>query len=237
MQPARTLARHDRWIPKETFIDIAVLFYHMVDYSTDIWAALEQWSGRAFLAAGGVWIIDTVPYVLDLFVDFSIPEVVGGTLMLSALLLTVAGLLGLYVPLATETPRLALAGTVLIAVGGIVTLVTLVWVVTAGLLDQAMPPGSALALILFANILALFLFGGASIHTNVPSRTCGVLLFALAAAWGVWVTTGLLGATPEWAPVVYGVAFAVITSAIGYVRHTNTAPLDQQTPSRSPTTR
>jgi hypothetical protein len=205
--------------------------------NTRIWVLFERRSGTAFLAAGGVWIIDSAYYALDLYVRLSNPTVVGGTLLFTALLLTLAGMLGFYALLIDATPRLALAGTLLVAGAGIVTIVTGVWAVGAALLNQPMPPGIALALILLPSILALVLFGAANVRTNAPSRKCGVFLLTLAATWALWVALGISGANPEWGPVAFGVAFSGITVSLGYVRHASTTSVAHKARSSAPTTR
>ena len=200
------------------------------------WKALERWSPRLFLVAGGAWIIDTTPYALELFIDVSIPEVLNGALILIAFLLTVAGALGLYFPLAEETPILALAGTLLILVSGLTILGTFAWVIGAGFLSLSMPPVALLIMIITLNLLALFLFGLASVRTDVPSRACGVLLIALAATWIVWIAgiVGLLSSAPEWASAVLGMLFAAITLSIGAVLHIDGVPLHRYASSGSP---
>lgn len=208
----------------------------MGQVSSPHWKSLERWSPRLFLAAGGAWIIDTAPYALELFIDVSIPEVLNGALILVAFLLTVTGALGLYHPLANEMPILAVAGTLLIAVAGLVILGTFAWVIGVGLLGLSMPPVALLIMIISLNLLAFLLFGVTSVHTDVPSRACGVLLIALAATWTVWIAgiVGLLSSPPGWASVVLGVLFAVITLSLGAVLHLGDVPLHRHASSSSP---
>lgn len=209
----------------------------MVGISTALGDSVEQRSGTVLLAAGGVWLIDSALYVLDLFGGVSIPGAVNGTLILTAFLLTQVGVLGLYTPLADETPRLAVTGVLFVGISGLVTVVTLAWVLSAALLNQSMPPGGTLAVIVIGSLLALSLFGVASLRADVPSRACGVFLLTLAAAWSVWVITGLLIATPEWTAIAFGVAFSVVTAATGYVRHTGIPPINEKARSSAPATR
>lgn len=208
----------------------------MVGSNTKRLEALERWSPTLFLAAGGAWIIDTAPYALELFIRVSIPEALNGALILVAFSLTAAGALGLVFPLADETPTLALAGTLLIAVSGLVILGTFAWVIGAGFLRLSMPPVALLTVIISLNLLALFLLGFASLLTDVPSRACGVLLIALAITWTVWIAgiVGLLNSAPEWASAVLGTLFAAITLSIGAVLHTGGVPLHRRTSARSP---
>lgn len=208
----------------------------MVSINTKPWKTLEQWSPTLFFAAGGAWIIDTAPYALELFIDVSIPEALNGALILVAFLLTLAGALGLYPSLADETPLLALGGTLLIAVAGLVILGTFAWVIGAGLLSFSMPPGALLVMIISLTLLALLLFGVASIRTDTPSRACGVLLIALAAMWTVWIAgiVGLLSSAPEWASAVLGMCFAATALSLGVVLHIGGVQLPRHTSSRSP---
>jgi hypothetical protein len=118
-----------------------------------------------------------------------------------------------------------------------VTVVTLAWMLTAGLLNQPIPPGSLLIGLVLGILVALLLFGLASVSADAPSRTSGVLLLLLAAAWSVWAVTGLLIATPEWSPIAFGVTFSVVTSATGYVLHLGITPTDEKTRSRTPDVR
>jgi hypothetical protein len=205
--------------------------------STSLQDLLEPWSGAVFLAAGGVWLIDSALYVLDLFGGVSIPGTVNGTLILTAFLLTQVGILGLYTPLTDETPRLAATGGLFVGITGLVTAVTLAWMLAAGFLNQPIPPGSLLVGLVLGSLVALLLFGLASVSADAPSRTAGVLLLLLAAAWSVWILTGLLITTPEWSPIAFGVTFSVVTSATGYVLHAGITPTDEKTRSHTPATR
>jgi len=210
----------------------------MVDSHTTRWEVLERWSPTLFLAAGGAWIIDTAPYALELVVEVSIPETLNGALILVAFLLTLAGALGLYPPLADEAPIFALAGTLLIALAGLVLLGSFAWVLGAGLLGLSMPPAALLVLIITLNLLAILVFGLTSVRTDAPSRVCGVLLIALAATWTVWIAgiLGLLSSAPDWASAVLGVLFATITLSIGAVLHIGGLPLNRPASSSSPST-
>lgn len=209
----------------------------MVVSYTDFGRIFERWSETAFLVAGGVWIIDAAIYVLRIISDFSIAGAINGTLLLLALLLTLAGVFGLYVPLTDKAPRLALAGVLFGGVAGLVALTTLVWVVSAGLLNQPMPPGITLAVIVIGSIVSLFLFGNASVRTDIPSRMSGVLLLTLAATLAIWVVTGLLIATPEWTAIAYGVTFSLNNSAIAYVQRNGATPHNHQARSNAPASR
>jgi hypothetical protein len=207
----------------------------MVTATNSRWEAIERWSPTLFIAAGGAWIIDTAPYALELFIQVSVPEALNGALILVAFLLTLTGTLGLYPPLAEETPTLAFAGVLLITFAGLVILGTFAWVIGAGLLGLSMPPVASLIMIIALNLLALFIFGFASLRFDVPSRACGVLLIALAATWTVWIAgiTGLLSSAPEWASAVLGILFAAISMAIGAVLHVDGFPLRRHTSSSS----
>lgn len=205
--------------------------------STTPWNSFEQGSGIVFLAAGGVWLIDSALYVLDLFGGVSIPGTVNGTLILTAFLLTQVGVLGFYIPLADETPRLAVTGGLVVGITGLTTVVTLAWMLSAGLLNQSMPSGNLLVGLVLGSLVALLLFGLASVYADAPSRTTGVLLLLLAVAWSVWAVTGLLIATPEWSPIAFGVTFSVVTAATGYVLHAGITPISEKTRSHTPATR
>lgn len=209
----------------------------MLNASTTLGDSFKQWSGMAFLAAGGVWLIDSALYVLDLFGGVSIPGTVNGTLILTAILLTQIGILGLKTPIADETPRLAVTGGLLVGITGLVTAVTLAWMLGAGLLNQPIPPGSLLVGLILASLVALLLFGLASVYAEAPSRTSGVLLLLLAAAWSVWAVTGLLLATPEWSPIAFGVTFSVVTATTGYVLQAGITPTGKETRSHTPDVR
>lgn len=208
----------------------------MVGSHTTRWVALERWSPTFFFVAGGAWIIDTVPYALELLVEVSIPEPLSGALLLIAFMFTVAGALGLYPPLAAKTPILALVGTLLSVLAGLVLLASFAWVLGAGLLGRSMPPGVLLVLVIILSLLTVLIFGLASVRCNVPSRACGVLLLALAATWTVWIAgiLGVLSSPPNWASTILGVLMAAITLSIGAVLHIGGYPLERSGTAGSP---
>ena len=115
----------------------------------------------------------------SLFGGVSIPGTVNGTFILSAFLLTQVGVLGLYAPLADETPRLAVTGGLLVGITGLTTAVTLAWMLSAGLLNQPTPPSSLLIGLILGILVALLLFGLASVDADAPSRTSGIFLLLL----------------------------------------------------------
>lgn len=82
----------------------------MIRYGSDTWESFERWRDTAFIAAGGVWLVDSVLYMLDFFGGVSVPGAVNGALLLTAFLFTLAGLLGFYPPLAERTPGWRVSG-------------------------------------------------------------------------------------------------------------------------------
>lgn len=197
----------------------------MSPISKQNWGVLDHWSGRAFLIAGGLWTIDSGVNALELFLDMSVPSIVFLVLILSSLLMTVVGALGFYPELAEDGSRLGLVGTIFVGLAGFVTTVQLAWGVLASLLNQPLPPGGILVVIVVLMVVGMSSFGIASVRTAVPPKPVGLLVLALVTAWVVWLAgvAGVLGEIPEWSSTAFGVVLAVLTLAIGYRLQTGDA--------------
>lgn len=181
------------------------------------WDALERWSPAAFLAAGGLWAIDTSFNVLELVAGTSFPGIVFLVFILSSLLVTIVGVLGFYPGLADRGSRLGLAGAVLVGVAGITIVVVLGWGVIASLLNQPLPPGGLAAVIVLLIVFGMLLLGVASVRSASPSRIAGLLVLVLVATWLVWLAgiAGVLGGNPEWSSAAFGAVLSIVTLAIG----------------------
>jgi hypothetical protein len=204
--------------------------------------SLARRSGAAFLVAGGLLLGSTTLKGIGWFTTASPPA---GLVMLFAvpgLLVTFAGLLGLYPRLADRSPRLSRAGLAATIIGGTGLLVTVAWGVVGGALravfGEALPatPPEALFVALVATIaLAAGLFGVAGLRTRVPSRRVGLLLLGYAATYVALVVAGIALATvPDWLYLgIYG-AQPVVLVTTGYHLRRASVPTDRELPASGP---
>lgn len=201
--------------------------------ATAQWGALEEWSSTAFLVGGILWLIDTGLLGLELFIGVSIlgtPGMVNPLLYLSGLVAAIVGLLGFYPALASWMPRLARVSAGLVSIAGIAILVLLMWFVTSDFLNQPDPPVVLLLLSLLVVVLGFILFGFASIRTNVPSRTVGLLVLAIPAILFVLIVGTAVsgGDAPDWASPAIGGVMSVLLLAIGYQLRSESATPDRE---------
>lgn len=193
------------------------------------WDTLERWSATVFLAAGVLWLLDTVLLAIELFADVSIlgtPGPVNPVLYISGVVAAIVGLLGVFPSLDEQTPRLARISAGLVAVAGIALVVLLAWFVTVTLLNQSDPPGALLILSLLVAVMGFLLFGIASVRTGVPSRTVGLFMLAIPATLLgglLLVYVGYGGNSPDWTSPVIGILMSVFLLAIGYRLRTEPA--------------
>lgn len=213
---------------------IVVAFLYVSVMSISIkppWRALETWSGKSFVMAGVIWAIDAALNGSELVADVTIPGAVFGVFIFAALLGTMTGVLGFYRPIADGSPRLALAGAVPIALAGVLALVTIGWVAVAGLTNQSLPPGVLLVVTVALIVLGLLLVGVASVRTDAPSRTCGVLVLGLVCIFLVWLAgVGGLYGVPDWSSAAFGGVLFAFSLAIGYLLRIRSVPSERGGP-------
>lgn len=183
---------------------------------------LEQWCSTALLLAGVLYSLDTMLMALDLFTAVALSGGVFVVVFVSALILTLIGVLGFYPSLSESRPRLARLTMAPIAVAGVLLAVTFGWAITASLLDRSLPPGSLAALISSLLFFGLFLVGVVSARVQAPSRIGGVFVLALVAIWGGWFTGVVIWGPhhlPSWWSPLFSAATSVTTLALGYTVH------------------
>ena len=189
------------------------------------WEVGERWSATAFVIAGIAWLADTLVVGLELL-RLSPAGVISSGLVLVGLLCSMLGLLGLHGRVADRAPRLALASSLVAAVGGAAIVVQLVWGAAAiALAAIPTPPGITTLVLGTLVVVGLASFGITSLYTGLPSHTVGALLVALlvvfvgAAVSTEWVQFGLEG-------VLSGVSLA-----IGYLLYTGGSLSQPEAPS------
>lgn len=204
--------------------------------------SLSRRSGATFLVAGGLLLGSTALKGMGWFTAASPPAGLVMVFAVPGLLVTFAGLLGLYPRLADRSPRLSHAGLAATAVGGTGLLVTIAWGMGGGalraVLGEAVPatPPEAVFVVLVATIaLAAGLFGVAGLRTRVPSRRVGLLLLGYAATYVALVVAGVALATvPDWLYLgIYG-AQPVLLLTTGYHLRRVPAPTDRELPASEP---
>lgn len=188
----------------------------------DEWDTLEQWGSMALLVAGALYGVDTVFMALDLFTAVALSGGVFVVVFVSAVVLTLVGVLGFYPSLSESRPRLARISLAPIAGAGVLLTVTFGWAVGASLLNRSLPPGSLAALILSLIFLGLLLVGIASARVRAPSRIGGVFVLGLVAIWGGWFAGVVVWGPhhlPGWWSPMFSAGTSVTTLALGYTLH------------------
>lgn len=187
------------------------------------WETLENLSPTAFFVAGGLFAVDTGFMLVDLLGALSISGAVFVLFFVSALIIALVGALGFYPQLADRRPQLALVSMAPIAVAGLALPIVFAWAILASLLEESLPPGSIALAIIVLIFIGLLLFGVASVRTETPSRTGGLLLLALVGTWLAWFAGfGVWGAhdLPGWWSPTFSVVTTSVTLGIGYVLYT-----------------
>lgn len=188
----------------------------------DDWNPHEQWRSTAVLLAGGLYGVDTAFMALDLFTSLSLSGGVFVVFFVSALILTLIGVLGFYPSLSERRPRLARISMAPIAGAGVLLPVTFVWAIIASLLNRSLPPGSLAALIISLIFLGLILSGIGSASVNAPSRIGGMFVLGLVAIWIGWFTGFVVWGPhdlPGWWSPMFSAGTSVTTLALGYTLH------------------
>jgi hypothetical protein len=186
---------------------------------------LEQWTDTVFLAAGVSWLGATVFLIINRFLGGigTIGLVLEAVFYVSALMGLAVGLLGFYSRVNEQSPRLALVGVAAAALAVLGFVGMLVWSVLGIVLAAVSLPADGLFfLLLILLVIGFLVFGEISVQSGVPSRTVGVLLLGIVAAFvGFLAASAFVGTDPpDWLPAIGGGIFTVITLAIGYVLRT-----------------
>lgn len=188
--------------------------------------AFERWGPVAF-AIGGVGILGTsVVGSLDVAGVMRAPPRLAGGPLLFGLWFVFVGLLGFHRRVADASPRLARGGWWTAGVAWLIWTGTLLAAVAVDLTSGrtfASPGGWGPPLLTVAFVLALFgflLYGTASVRTERPSRTVGLLLLLPVVAFlgqavllASKILTGEVVATLQ---LALGVVVALALFAVGY---------------------
>lgn len=222
-----------------TVITDVVLYSDTMPTSTNIsWDSLEQWSETLFLVSGGLFLINAVHEVIGRYTGYLEVEFLNAVIYLSALVISLVGLLGFYRQLSERTPRLARASAGVAVVAGTGLIVLLVWASITAVLNQPMPPGILLIVALAGMVLGFLLFTVASLRTHIPSRTVSRLLLGFVLAWVVALAGGFVAFgldAPDWFAPSLNVVSSVFLLTIGYALRTGTGPSDRADPGGDPT--
>lgn len=201
----------------------------MVLVSTQRWESLEQRRASLFLGSGGLFFVNAVHEAIARYTGFFEVDFLNAVIYLSALVISLVGLLGFYRQLATRTPRLARASAGVAVVAGVGMVALLVWASVTTMMNRPMPPGVVLIVALAGIVLAFLLFTVASVRTHTPSKPVSRLLLGFVLAWTVALVIGVVVFNldaPDWfAPALNGVS-AVLLVGIGYVLRTSSGSLD-----------
>lgn len=189
------------------------------------WRVLNRWCSTAFLVAGGLLLIATVLSALEVFTTLSPEGTLTGPIFFIGLIVSYVGLLGVYPKVADQSPRLALAGVVLVGLPAIMLIVLVVWGVSGHALQQVpVPPavipafGMVLIVVILLFGLGIAVIGVASLRSPPVSQTIGFLLLILAATWfGLLSATSVYGSTfPPWLDFTATGIMAVTLLAVGF---------------------
>lgn len=206
----------------------------MLDVSTHQLESLAKWSATAFIVAGLARLLNVALQNLDMFMEATSPEWSRDLTLLIAFGAAYIGLFGLYPQVANRSPRLARGGVWLAAFAGVAILASIIGKYATG---QPEPPGllKALPLVyLIGTPLSFLLFGVASWRTRTPSRTVGLLLLGVVAAF-ILLVAGIFSEIILLARLS-ALVFVVAMLATGYVLHTGITPLGsaESTPGSTP---
>lgn len=194
------------------------------------WSSLEAWSATLFLVASAVFLLNAVHEGIARYTALGGVGFLNAVAYLSALVVTLVGLLGFYPRMADRSPTLARASAVIAVVAAISTIALLLWASTTQLLNRPLPPGSFLIATVSLIVLGVLLFCIASLRTAVPSRTVGVLLLTFVAAWlGSLGAIVASGSSDLVAVSLNGVSFAILL-AVGSLLRTERAATTRAEP-------
>lgn len=180
---------------------------------------IEEKTGILLLIAGGLLLIQPAVDVLPKYIGFSIQEILPGWVEFGistgayvGLGIPFIALLGLYHRLTSETPRLAVAGSALIALTPVLILFGVLTVLVRPLPDLL----SLLWLSPLPYILGTGSFGLAFLRKNGSVRFVGVSLLAFSGTWALAYAVGLKnGGLPR--RFLFVELLAVSLVAMGYL--------------------
>lgn len=211
----------------------------MPSSNSGLWKSLEKWCPVVFLIAGSSLFIHVILVGLIGYAGVSISEGYHAMFGLAGLVGAIVGLLGFYPRLTDKSPRLALASVLAVAVAGILFSGVLVWLLgttllTGGPQDTAPSWVGVLAPLAIVMIASGFVSTSiASLRTDVPSRTIGLLLMVPVASWIVILVVSVLAnfTAPYSLDFFANGAISISWLAIGYRLQTESTTLKHAEPS------
>lgn len=192
--------------------------------NTDWWEVLGRWCAVAFVVAGTARFSNMALTILYLNTNIPSPGWARSLTLAIAFGAALVGLFGFYPRLADSALRLSRAGVVAITLAAGSLLVAII----GDLFGPTSPPGVLKLLpvsILVFSTLGFLLFGLASLQTDVPSRTVGVLLLVAAISlivFAVGITFTFVHSRTL--ALANSGAFAVALVATGYRIQTHPSP-------------
>lgn len=188
--------------------------------STGMWEVLERWRSSAFLAAGVLFLVIGVNLGFRVAVNrgMEVNPIVPMVVMLPVFV----GLLGLSPRLLDRAPRLTRVGQILILILGAEVGLLLVVVTVPSVSIQRALHALISATAILGSMLAVTLFGAASLWTRAYSRPVGgfLLLAALGLLFGIAGVILYGDPGPEWLDIIVNGIFGIALVAVGYVLRT-----------------
>lgn len=215
----------------------------MTNKGNRLWNSLEKWSATVFLIAGGLALFGTVLSVVGELMSVSV-QAPSSLAVFTGVVLSFVALLGFYPRLASQAPRLAQVGVLLIVSPLLFSFVLLIWhspelvgVHVPTLLAFLPSPVLVYEAFFVLSAIGITIFSIGSLSTDVSTPVVSGLLFALAASWFF-----LIGAAsvygfpiPNWVANVQGGLMGLALVAIGYLLRIETAPIDGADPASDTT--
>lgn len=190
--------------------------------------SLEWWSPTAFVVGGVAWVLLMGIIGGNMATGGSTPTWLVPVFLVPGLLAAYVGLLGISGQVGKRSPKLTRAGVAVTLIAAALVVFAVIYTVATSTVDQG-PPFPVFPLIILSTVVGFLLVGLASIRTQTPSRTIGVLIALTGAAWFgdivFIIVTSAIGTT-EFAgiPLVVGPMVGVVLAglamiATGYLLH------------------
>lgn len=146
------------------------------------WKSVEKWDSVAFGVAGMSWLVLMAIVALPMASGASTPAWLIPLFLVTGLLASYLGLLGIYPHIKEVAPRMSLAGVGAVVIAAALVVFAVSYTVVTGTVDEG-PPFPVFPLMLVSTILGFLLIGTASVRTDNPTRWTGILVLVPAVAW------------------------------------------------------
>lgn len=196
------------------------------------WDRLEQWRAMTFIIAGLLFLTTSALTGLETFTAATHPTWLTVLFGLSGLVASFVGLAGFYPRLADRKPRLARAGIVTLAMAGVALIAfPLCQMAKTSGVNLPIPPMVMYLIAMIGTMLGFLLFGAASLHTRIPSRSVGLLMMGTVTTFIVLFAADLLYAgSPAWLDFAVNGLQAILLLTIGFVLPTSSIPTEYGEP-------